>query len=142
MNSIIHDLRTWNTTLVKITGPQAIAWTLVISSLLFWGLHIVRAFGYQFPAWRFAFVPLLLLVTSLTSTVLASIQHRSIEDGIIVASNTKLHSGDGEQFDQVASLDSAKGYRVQILIHRGNWTQVKTRHGHTGWLPSRDVEQI
>lgn len=128
--------------LVSITGLQAIIWTLVISSLAFWGLHIVRAFGYRFPAWRLAIIPLLLLVTSLTSTVLASTQPRSAEDGIIVANNTTLHSGDGERFDAVLSLDSAQGHRVQILTHRGDWTQIKTRHGQTGWLPSRDVERI
>ena len=142
LKAIVHKLRTWNRMLVGVTGLRAIIWTLVISSLLFWGLHIARAFGYRFPAWRFAIVPLLLLATSMTSAVLASTQPRSTKDGIVVTSNTTLHSGDGEQFDQVASLDSAQGHRVQILTHRGDWTQIKTRHGHTGWLPSRDVEQI
>ena len=142
LSSAADNLRAWNRMLVSVMGRQTIIGTLVISSLLFWGLHIARTIGYRFPAWRLAFVPLLLLVTSLTSAVLASTQPGSTEDGIIVADNTTLHSGDGEQFDQVATLDSAQGHRVQILTHRGDWTQIKTRHGHTGWLRSNDLEQI
>lgn len=142
LSSIKHTLHAWNRMLVGIIGRQTIIWMLVISSLSFWGLHIVRSLGYRFPAWRLAIVPLLLLATSLTLAALASTQPSNVENGIIVASKTTLHSGDGEQFDAVASLDSAEGHRVQILTHRSEWMQIKTRHGQIGWLRSQDVEEI
>jgi len=140
IKSIVYKLRTYNSVLVSVAGMTSIIWTLVLSSLLFWGLQIVRAAGYRFHVWRLAIVPLLLLMMSLTSALLASIQSRSSENGILIANNVTLHSGDGEQFDAVVTLDTAQGHRVQILTSRGDWTQIKTRHGHTGWLPSRDVE--
>lgn len=142
LESIIPALRHINELLIRFPGRRTIVWTLVISSLVFWGLLIVRTVGYQFPVWRFAIVPLLVLVMSLTSAGLASTQPETPENGIIVSSNTTLHSGDGEQFEAVLSLDSAQGHRVRILTSRGDWTQVTTRHGHTGWLPSKDVEAI
>lgn len=142
LSSIEHTLHTWNRMLVGIIGRQTIIWMLVISSLSFWGLHIVRACGYRFPAWRLAIVPLLLLAASLTSAVLASTQPGNVEHGIIVASKTTLHSGDGEQFDTVVSLDAAQGHRVRILTRRGDWMQIKTRQGQTGWLRSQDVEEL
>ncbi len=142
IKSIVHKIRTYNSVLVRVAGMTSIVWTLVLSSLLFWGLQIVRAAGYRFHAWRLAIVPLLLLMMSLTSAALASTQPESLENGILVANNITLHSGDGEQFNAVATLDTAQGHRVQVLTNRGDWTQIKTRHGHAGWLPSRDVEII
>ena len=142
LRSVVRKIRTYNAQMISLTGMRMIVWTLVISSVAFWSLQIVRAAGYRFSVWRCAFVPLLLLTTSLTSAVLATTQPRSTENGIIVASNTTLHSGDGEQFDAVFSLDAAQGQRVEILATRGDWAQVKTRHGHIGWLPARDVEKL
>ncbi len=142
LQSIGHKLRSYNGMLVSIAGLRLMIWILVISSLLFWGLMIVRTVGYRFPVWRFSIVPLLLLVTSLTSAALASTQQHSTENGIIAASDTTLYSGDGEQFDAVLSLDSAQGHRVRILTRRDGWTRIETRHGHIGWLPSKEVEQF
>ncbi|HQZ65813.1 MAG TPA: BatD family protein [Planctomycetaceae bacterium] len=138
--SILQKLRMMNAVLIDVAGMSVIIWTLVISSLLFWSLLTARTLGYRFPVWRFAIVPLLLLTTSLTSTVLASTQPRDMENAVIVAGNITLHAGDGDSFESVLSLDAAQGHRVQILTTRGDWTQVKTRHGHVGWIPSRDVE--
>lgn len=53
-----------------------------------------------------------------------------------------LHAGDGDQFDAVFSLDASQGHRVRILTTRGDWARVKTHHGHIGWLPARDVDQL
>ena len=142
VKSMVHKLRVYNEMMISVAGMRLIVWTLIISSMLFWGLHTVRASGYRFPVWRLTIVPLLILAASLTSIILASSQPRNAANGIIVASNTTLYSGDGEQFNQVVSLDAAQGHRVQILATRGTWTQIKTRHGHTGWLPSRDLEKL
>ena len=142
LTSLVQMFRTYNSMLIDFTGGRVIIWTLAISSLLFWSLQIARAIGYRFPVWRFAIAPLLLLTTSLTSAALASTQPQSTENGIIVANNMTLHAGDGEKFDAVLSLDVAQGHRVEILATRGSWTQIKTRHGHIGWLPACDVEQL
>ena len=87
-------------------------------------------------------MPLILLMISLSSVILASNQSPGENNGIVVPDNLLLRAGDGDQFDVVVALDSAKGRRVQILVQRGNWLQVRTRDGHVGWLPSRDVESL
>jgi tetratricopeptide (TPR) repeat protein len=142
LKSFVGKIRTSNALLIDLIGIHMMTWTLVISSVVFWSLQISRAAGYRFPVWRFAIVPLLLLTTSLTSAVLATTQTRRTSNGIIVANETTLHSGDGEQFDAVFSLDAAQGHRVEILATRGEWAQVRTRNGHIGWLPARDVEKL
>ena len=139
---IVQKIRTCNSLLITFTGMRFMIWTLVMSSVLFWSLQCIHAAGYRFPVQRFAIVPLMLLTTSLTSAVLATTQPRRTDNGIIVANSVTLHSGDGEQFDAVFSLDAAQGHRVRILTTRGGWARVKTRHGHIGWLPARDVEQV
>ena len=142
LQSIVQKIRTCNSLLIDFAGMYLIIWTLVISSVVFWSLQIIRVAGYRFPVSRFAIVPLLLLTTSLTSAVLAATQPQGIDNGIIIANSMTLHSGDGEQFDAVLSLDASQGHRVRILTTRGGWAQVKTRHGHIGWLRVRDVEQL
>ena len=138
---IVQKIRTYNSLLIDLAGTQTILWTLVVSSVVFWSLQITRAAGYRFPVWRFAMVPLLLLTSSLTSAVLAT-SPQNTENGIIVADKSTLHAGDGEQFEAVVSLDDAQGHRVQILTTRGDRAKIRTRHGHIGWLPARDVERL
>lgn len=142
LKSFGRKLRSYNGILISIAGRRFMIGILVMSSLLFWGLQIIRCVGYRFSVWRFSIVPLLLLVTSLTSATLASTSQHSTENGIITVSDTTLYSGDGEQFDAVHSLESAQGHRVRILTRRAGWTRIETRHGHTGWLPSKEVEQF
>lgn len=141
-NSIIQTLRDYNTIIVRSIGLRTTVGVLILSSLLFWGVHIARVFGYRFAVWRYSIMPLILLMISLSSAILTSAQPRSENRGIIVTDNLLLRTGDGDQFDAVVALDSAQGRCVQILVQRGNWLQVRTRHGHVGWLPSRDVESL
>ncbi len=142
LHSIIQTLRDYNTIIVRSLGLRTIIGVLILSSLLFWGIHIARALGYRFAIWRYSIIPLILLMISLSSTILTSAQPRSENRRIIVTDNLLLRTGDGDQFDAVVALDSAQGHRVQILVQRGNWLQVRTRDGHVGWLPSRDLEAL
>lgn len=139
---IVGRLRSFNSLFIGLTGMRTIIWTLVTSSLLFWGLQIARTIGFRFPVWRFAMIPLLLLLTSLTSTLLASTQPARSENGIIVAEKITLHASDAEESDALITIDAAQGHRVRILAQRANWLQIKTRQGHTGWLHRRDAELI
>lgn len=139
---IMQKLRSCNMLLINFIGMRTIIWTLVITSVGFWSLQIMRVAGYRFSLWRFAFGPLLLLTMSLTSAVLASTQPPRIASGIIVADRATLRSGDGELFAPIFSLDSSQGHRVQILTTRGDWTQVITSDAHVGWLPTLEIEQL
>ena len=138
----MQRVRFANELLIQSSGISAVVVCLAISSLLFWGLLIVRAAGYPFHTWRLAAVPLLMFIVSLGSLTLASTETRSRGNGVIVADDVKLYAGDGEQFDTVATLDEAQGCGVEILATRDQWTRIRTAHGHTGWVPEKDVERI
>lgn len=142
MQSVMTRLRNANKVVMGFLGLHSLIWTLAVASLLFWGIFIARAAGYRKISRRWAIAPLLLLLLSLGSVVLATTHGDNGPNGVIVASNVTLYGGDGEQFDAVSSLDEAQGHRVHILAHRGNWTQVKTRRGHIGWVKGQQVYQL
>lgn len=89
---IMQKIRSCNMLLINMIGMHTIIWTLVITSVGFWSLQIMRVAGYRFPVWRFGLGPLLLLTTSLTSAALASTQPPRVENGIIVAHSTTLRA--------------------------------------------------
>ncbi|MEO8269920.1 MAG: BatD family protein, partial [Aureliella sp.] len=142
LDSYMHTLRSANDTLVQTVGSSCVAWTLAISSLLFWGLLIARVVGANIPVWRIAAVPALLLVISSGSFFLTQTSLPSPYSAIIVNNSVSLHAGDGEQFDQVFSIDAAQGHRVEVLAQRGAWTQIRTAEGHIGWIPAHAVESF
>ncbi|MEZ6131431.1 MAG: BatD family protein [Planctomycetaceae bacterium] len=140
--AIPGTLRTYNNTIINVIGKRVIAWLLAVSSLVFWGLHIVRATGRRFPAWKYSMAPLLLLVTTLMSVLLATTDPSHADSGIVITSQLTLHSGDGETFDTVKTLETAQGHQVRILTTRGPWTQIQTHSGHVGWVDSESLERL
>jgi tetratricopeptide (TPR) repeat protein len=142
VSSIMQRLRLANETIVQIVGEQTVAVTLVVSSVLFWSLLTVRTAGLRFPVIQYAAVPLLMLMASLGSMALSAAAHASRPNGVLVASRIRMHAGDGEQFDEVASIEAAQGHRVTILANRDKWTQILTDQGQLGWVPCDHVEGI
>jgi len=140
LQAIMAQTRIINDIVTGFTGLQSMVWLLVFSSLLFWGVFIARAAGFQSVAKRWAIVPLLLFALSLASVQLSQSSKDTGGMGIIVSKNVTLHRGDGEQFEPVHNLEDAEGHRVEVLVNRGNWTQVKTRGGHVGWVEHRQLE--
>jgi tetratricopeptide (TPR) repeat protein len=140
--TIMQQARAWNASLVTAIGLWPVLVCIAIGSLLFWGLSIARAVGYRNSVWRLAVAPLLLLLVSLGSYHLATTETQLSGNAVIVANNVQLHAGDGEQFDEVVTLDEAQGHRVNVLATRGPWAQIRTVHGHTGWVHRQDVEQV
>lgn len=140
--SSARDLRGINDRVVDVAGEKAIVWTLVISSLVFWTLMILRVFHRRFPVRRLAAVPLVLLIASIGSVLLTQSNSHFPWNAVIVANNVSLHAGDGAEFDAVLTIDAAQGHRVQVLGHRGKWSQVRTRDGHMGWVLDREVEVV
>ncbi len=138
--SFTQRLRRANDAIVQIIGKPSVIWTLVIASLFFWGLLIARTVGLVFPVWRCAAAPLLILIASLGSVVLSQTEPESMLNAVIVADAVSLRAGDGEQFDEVVSVETAQGHRVEMLGQRGRWSQIRTADGHTGWIESDDVE--
>ena len=45
-------------------------------------------------------------------------------------------------FPAVANVELGEGQAVEVLKRRGEWVQIRTAVGQSGWLPSRLVESI
>jgi SH3-like domain-containing protein len=50
--------------------------------------------------------------------------------------------GDGRNFATVADAALHEGQSVELVKRRGDWLQVRTQSGQTGWLSSPAVETI
>ncbi len=135
-------LRSINAKMVHAVGAETLIWVLALSSMTFWGLLMLRVVHRRFPIWRCAAVPLFVLLTSLSSVLLTETSPRFVWNAVMVTDNVSLHTGDGEEFDSVIILDAAQGHRVEVLGHRGKWSRVRTREGHTGWVHDRDVQIV
>ncbi|QDV49830.1 BatD family protein [Gimesia fumaroli] len=140
--NLLLKLENANSILVKTVGSQVIIMVLVFSSFAFWGLVIWRTMGYKLSLWKCATLPGLLLMISLVSIYLHAENTVQQGNAVIVEQHLQLHAGDGEQFTEVAVLDSAEGHRVQTLAHRGSWTQIQTGRGQIGWVPDRVLELL
>ncbi|QDT88825.1 BatD family protein [Gimesia algae] len=139
---LLLKLNNGNSVLTKMVGQQVILMVLVLASLTFWGLVILRTMGHKLSLWKFATLPGLLLMSSLVSMYLHTENTVQQGNAVIVEQHLPLHAGDGEQFAEVAVLDSAEGHRVQTLAHRGSWTQIQTNRGHIGWVPDHVLELL
>ncbi len=142
IGSVMSRVRSLNQSLLHLMGRSSMIGLLVIASVLFWGVLIVRTAGFRFQLWRFAAVPLLVLLVSLGSVTLAATDQDDLGNGVIVVDSLPLHAGDGELFAEVAKLQTAQGQRVDVLATRGDWTQVRTAGGQIGWVAGKAVERI
>jgi tetratricopeptide (TPR) repeat protein len=133
-------LRSLNKSIVDVVGVRPVIWTLALTSLAFWGLMILRVVHRQFPIWKCAAAPLALLLISLGSVALTQSNAKTRWNAVIVADSVSIYAGDGEQFEEVVSIDAAQGQRVEVLARRGSWSQVLTTQGHRGWVHLQDVE--
>jgi tetratricopeptide (TPR) repeat protein len=142
VGSMMSAVSSFNNSLIQLVGLSTVIGVLVITSVVFWGLLIVRTAGYRFPLWRFAALPLLGLLVSLGSYTLAASDMADSGNGVVVVDSLLLHAGDGAQFAEVAKLEAAQGHRVEVLTTRGDWTQLRTAQGHVGWVPAKEVLRI
>lgn len=139
---LLLKLKNGNSILINMVGQQAIIVLIVLSSLTFWGLVILRTMGHKLSLWKCATLPGLLLIVSLVSIHFHAENTAQLGNAVIVEQRLQLHEGDGDQFAEVAVLDSAEGHRVQTLAHRGSWTQIQTTRGHIGWVPDHVLELL
>ncbi|MEZ6136268.1 MAG: hypothetical protein R3C53_15340 [Pirellulaceae bacterium] len=143
------SLSTWrrklyrvNAWAIDVIGVMVIRWILAGASVAFWGLLILRTLGFRFPWWQLATIPALILLVALMSTWLTATDPAKRLNAVVVANTISIHAGDGEHFDQVATLESAQGQRLELLTTRGRWSQVRAQNGQTGWVKSQSVVAV
>jgi hypothetical protein len=60
---------------------------------------------------------------------------------VVVAHETRAHEADGANFP-VADMPLREGQIVEQLKSRGDWLEIRSDAGRTGWVPRSDVESI
>ena len=134
-------VRQFNDRLLSFVSMPFLTVGLICLSLVFWSLMIAKAVGVITHTWRFAALPLILILCTAASLWLAGTS-RMTPDAIIVADQVALRAGDGPEFDTVASLEAADGMPIDVLDERAGWTKVKTQDEAEGWIDERVVEQL
>jgi SH3-like domain-containing protein len=75
--------------------------------------------------------------------VLAGSFHQSARAlAVVVSPNTALHEADGTHSALISGGYIREGRTVELLKRRGDWLQVRTENGQTGWLSDDLVEAI
>ena len=138
----VSGVRGINNQVVNYLGRNTLIWLLAVSSIAFWGVLTIRVFHRPFPVWSWAAVPFVLLIISLGSVVLTESNPRLPWNAVIVSDTVNLHAGDGTEFETVVNIDAAQGHRVEVMNRRGNWSQIRTSEGQTGWLPDKDLQTV
>ncbi len=139
---VVKNIRMVNDWLIGTVGRATIFWTLGIASVLFWGLLIVKDFGWRIPVWSLAWLPLLLLAVALTSVLLDENESVANKLGIVVADQLVLRAGNGEHFETVSTVDSAEGHSVKVIGRRAGWIQIETTKGKVGWVSAKRIVEV
>ena len=140
LGSFLTSLGDLNTAILGWVGFSAVVWILCMASLIFWGLMIARGFQLVRRPWTYAAWPLLLVVCLALGSLWLTVRSTGQPQAIVIVDQTTLRAGDGMQFDPVLDAVLPEGSQVEVLSRRGNWMQVRTSAGHTGWL-TRDMAE-
>ncbi|MCP4191444.1 MAG: hypothetical protein GY768_12535 [Planctomycetaceae bacterium] len=111
-----------------------------VSSVVFWALLTLWILRVPFPTVQWSLVPLVPLL--FCGAVLFWSDEVEQPVAIIVAKEAHLRTGDGLEFPEIASIESAEGLAATIVDRRQNWVRVETAGGQVGWLPQSQVEAV
>ncbi|MGD9631857.1 MAG: BatD family protein [Pirellulales bacterium] len=125
----------------RFVSPRTVLAIAVAAWLAFW-----IALGLRLAELRFAWKSLAtaaLAVTAITATsYLLTLKSLGQSSAIVVAPSAELRTGDGANFPAASATKLAAGERVDFLRERGQWVQIRTAGGQSGWLPSDALEVL
>lgn len=130
-----------NDWLNRFVSPRTVFVVATSAWFAFWIALGLRLVELQF-SWKTAAVATLAIaVLAATSFTLS---HRSLEhaSAVVVATDAELRVGDGASFPAAGGAKLAEGESVDFLRQRGEWVQIRTPGGTSGWLPETAVEVL
>jgi tetratricopeptide (TPR) repeat protein len=125
----------------RYVSPRRVLAIMFVAWVALWAAIGVRLLGLRFPWKSMAATGLVVAALSATSYVL-SCQELDKNVAVVVLPDTTLRVGDGRNFATVADAALHEGQSVELVKRRGDWLQVRTQSGQTGWLSSPAVETI
>jgi tetratricopeptide (TPR) repeat protein len=127
--------------LSRFVRPSVVLATAIIGWILFWTAIGLRLCEVRFP-WKTLAACSLLVAIVAAASYAASYQSASRPEAVVVATSAELKTGDGASFPNVASATVHEGQPVEWLKRRGDWVQVRTSAGQSGWLADSAVEVL
>lgn len=135
--SLWQTIASWNTALSLNTRwtLALVAWTAVWLAAI--GRWYVKGFR-----WRYVAVPG--LVVSLLCIASLGYQWSQMPTGDrgVVVNQTIIHEGNGEAFAAKYAQPLGEGTMCAVLQRRGDWLDIRTPDGQSGWIHGKDVEVI
>jgi hypothetical protein len=130
-----------NDWLSRFVRPRSMITIMLLAWFILWSAIAFRILGIRSPWKTTAIAAIVLFAISATSYAF-SCQASNRNVGVVVANDVKLHEGDGPNFATVPQSQLREGETVELSKRRGDWLQIRTENGETGWLPTAAVEAI
>ncbi len=132
------DIARWVNSYVS---PRSLQLVMLIAWCALWASVGIYFGGFRFP-WKTG-VTLSALCFALTAALFISNWRQSeVPIAVVVSPDATLYEADGPRSAPIADAIVHEGQIVEPLKQRGNWSQIRTKNGQTGWLTSNDLEAI
>ena len=130
-----------NDLLNRYVGPQSVLVMAIVAWIGLWAAIGVRLCGIRFP-WKTTAVVAIVLFAGTAASYALSCAETSRSMAVVVSPNATLRAGDGANFPAMANVQLGEAQAVEVLKRRGDWVQIRTAVGQSGWLPRQVVESI
>jgi tetratricopeptide (TPR) repeat protein len=125
----------------RFVSPAAVLTIAIVSWIGFWAAIGLRLCDVRVPWKTLAACALIVCAVAATSYA-ASCQSAARSEAIVISSDMALRTGDGKNFSTVAGATLNEGQQIEWLKRRGDWVQVRTAQGQTGWMPDAAIELL
>lgn len=128
---------------VLLSFPSALLfWLVVLSWSMIWLIVLV---GNWWPG--LASRRLLVAATAvlICGAFWLTFQHHAAGgsmSAVVVSRTPSMYSGSSETFDPIPSAGVTIGDSLQVIQQRGQWIQVQTKGGTTGWMRASELEMV
>jgi hypothetical protein len=125
----------------RYVSPQSVLVTAICAWFSLWAAIGVRLCGIRFP-WKTTAGVAIVLFAGTAASYALSCAETSRSMAVVVSPNATLRAGDGANFPAMANVQLGEAQAVEVLMRRGDWVQIRTAVGQSGWLPKQVVESI
>jgi tetratricopeptide (TPR) repeat protein len=125
----------------RFVSPQAALSLAVAAWFAFWIALGLRLWEVRF-AWKSVAAAALSIAALAATSYALTTRSLTAPAAIVVSPAVELRTGDGDNFPAVAGAKLAEGQSVDFLRQRGDWIQVRTPAGQSGWLASDSAEVL
>lgn len=122
-------------------GPHCIRTLMIFAWFALSSAIGLRMLGVHYPWKTIASAAIVIFSIAATSYAL-SWQESARHLAVVITNDVTIREGDGANFPVVSEGQLREGQTVELGKRRGDWLQIRTENGQSGWLPNTAVEVI